>query len=56
MVLQCNPVLPLIVLCQNMHRQGTNSIFFHFSFDYKGFIAQAQLLDFPDYDTSLMGV
>lgn len=54
-VLQCNPVLPLIVLCQGVHRQGTYSIIFHFAFDFKGVIAQIRLIDFPDCDTSLMG-
>lgn len=52
--LQCNPVLPLIVLCQDVHRWGTYSTSFHYLFDYKGVIAQTQLLDFPDCGTSLM--
>ena len=52
--LQRNPVLPLIVLCQEVHRRATYSNSFHFLFDYKGVIAQTQLLDFPDCDTSLM--
>lgn len=46
MVSQSNPVLPLIVLYQDVHRQGAYSTSFHFLFDYKGVITQTQLLNF----------